>query len=612
MRRPTTAGVWLAGAALALTSTLALAAPESLLPDTFDNPPPAPAPTPPPRPAPAPGAAPAPSGPSAPVVQPLPGTASPGGLDVEVTLPENFPSLAELEAMNPDEVDELLGIKPKFDIPPAARRAVREVGVIGEGEGGFPAGSLDDQPPQLIRAALAANRGPLVSRWGHILLRRALASRLDAPRGMDPVAFAALRASLLNRLGEGGTARALVQDVDSANYNTALANAAFDAYLMTGDVLGMCPVARLKGTLRKDGEWNMVRAICASYAGEARQAERELQRILYYGEAPRIDALLAQRYAGAAGEGRRAVNVEWNGVEELTPWRFALSRALGVDLPAGLRDDAGVRYDIGDVLIPAVPLQDRVAAADRAAARGVISSAAMVDLYSQLWAEEIAGDERARAVTLREAYVARDAAGRIAAMRELWGDGTNYGRQVLTAYAAARLPVDEALVDDAPRLVASMLAAGLDRNAMRWGQAVPEGGEAWALLALAQPDRRTQVSSGAVQDFMDEDASADQRKSRFLVAGLAGLGRLEMDSASNLASRLGVDLNRASAWSQRIDRAAELGNPTLVALLAGLGMQGNGWDKMTARHLFHIVRSLRQVGLENEARMIAAEAVARG
>jgi hypothetical protein len=603
-------GVWLAGAALALTSTLAFAAPESLLPDSFDDPAPAPAPA--PRPAPAPGVAPAPAGPSTPVIQPLPGAARPeGGLDVEITLPQNFPSLAELEAMEADEIDELLGIKPKFDIPPAARRAVREIGVIGEGEGGFPAGSLDDQPPQLIRAALAANRGPLVSRWGHILLRRALASRLDAPRGMDQVAFAALRASLLNRIGEGNAARALVQDVDSANYTTALATAAFDAYLATGDILGMCPVARLKSTLREDGEWNMVRAICAAYAGEARQAERDLQRILYYGEAPRIDALLAQRFAGAAGEGRRAVNVEWNDVEELTPWRFALSRALGVELPEGLRDGAGIRYDIGDVLMPAVPLQERVAAADQAAARGVISSAAMIDLYSQLWAEEIAGDERSRAVTLREAYVAQDPTARLAAMRELWGDGANYGRQVLTAYAAARLPVDEALIGDAPRIVASMLAAGLDRNAMRWGTAVPEGSEAWALLALAQPDRRTQVSNGAVRDFIDEDGSEDQRKSRFLVAGLAGLGRLDMDSATNLASRLSVNLTRPSAWSQRIDRAAELGNPTLVALLAGLGMQGDGWDRMTARHLFHIVRALRQVGLESEARMIAAEAVAR-
>ena len=185
-----------------------------------------------------------------------------------------------------------------------------------------------------------------------------LASRLDAPRGMDPVAFAALRASLLNRIGEGGAARALVQDVDSANYNAALATAAFDAYLATGDILGMCPVARLKSSLRDDGEWNMVRAICAAYAGEARQAERDLQRILYYGEAPRIDALLAQRFAGAAGDGRRAVNIEWNDVEELTPWRFALTRALGVDLPAGLRESAAARYDIGDLVMPAVPLQE--------------------------------------------------------------------------------------------------------------------------------------------------------------------------------------------------------------------------------------------------------------
>jgi len=262
--------------------------------------------------------------------------------------------------------------------------------------------------------------------------------------------------------------------------------------------------------------------------------------------------------------------------------------------------------------MPSVPLQERVNAADSAAARGIISSAAMVDLYSQLWAEEIAGQERERAVTLREAYVAREPAARLDAMRELWGDGANYGRQVLTAYAAARLPVDEALLGDAPRIVGSMLAAGLDRNAMRWGTSVPEGSEAWALLALAQPERRTQVSRGAVENFISDDASTGQRKSRFLIAGLAGLGRLDMDAANGLAGDLGVNLGRESAWSQRIDRAAQLRNPTLVAVLAGLGMQGDGWDKMTARHLFHIVRALRQVGLEGEARMIAAEAVARG
>jgi hypothetical protein len=428
---------------------------------------------------------------------------------------------------------------------------------------------------------------------------------------MDPVAFVALRASLLNRIGEGQAARTLVQDVDSANYDSALAGAALDAYLATGDILGMCPVVQLKSTLRDDPSWAMTRAICDAYGGEARAAERELQRILYYGVAPRIDALLAQRYAGASGEGRRAVNIEWNEVEELTPWRIGLARALGVEVPENLRRAAGPQLAIADVLIPAVPLVERVAAADVAGARGVLSSSAMVDLYSQLWVEETDGDARDRSANLRQAYVARDAGARLTALRELWGDGDDYGRQVLTAYAAARLPVAETLVDDAPRIIASMLAAGLDRNALRWAAVVPQGSQGWALLALAQPSGDAEVGGGAVEDFMDDDPSADKRKSRFLIAGLAGLGRLDFGTASTLSRGLGVDLERSSPWSRKIDLAGQLRNQTLVALLAAVGMQADGWDKMTARHLFHIVRALDRAGLNAEARMIAAEAVAR-
>lgn len=606
-------GLLLTGAMLAVSSSLALAAPESLLPPSFDNPAPTPAPR--PAPAPAPAQAPAPSGGSTPVIQAIP-TAPPasGEAPASVSLPSNFPSLRELEAMDDDAFAELFGLKPKFDIPAGARRDVRQVGVIDRTEGGFAAGLLDQQPAALVRAALAAHKGPMVSRWGHILLRRALASRMDAPQGMNPVDFVALRAGLLNRMGEGAAARTLVQDVDSANYNTALANAAFDAYLATGDILGICPVARLKSTLREDAQWNMARAICDAFGGEGRQADRELQRIFYYGEAPRVDALLAQRYAGAAGEGRRSVTIEWDDVDELNPWRFALTRSLGIELPEKLRRTDDPRYAIADVFNPAVPLGERAAAGSRIAASGVLSSSALVDLYSQVWADgTVEGESRDRAGTLRDAYVARSAADRLAALRQLWGGGDEiYGGQVLTAYAAARLPASEDLVDDAPLLIGSMLAAGLDRNAMRWGTLVPEGSQGWALLALAQPDRRTQVSGGAVDTFIEDDDSAAQRKSRFLVAGLAGLGRLDMGTANNLASRLGVNLGRESAWSRKIDRAAQLRNPALVALLAGVGMQGDSWDKMTARYLFHIVRALNQVGLDAEARMIAAEAVARG
>lgn len=603
-------GLMLGAAGLALCSSLALAAPESLLPPGFDDPAPAPAAAPPPRPS---AAAPVqvqrPSAPSTPSMPAFSAGEAPGN----VTLPEDFPTLEELEEMDTDEVDELFGLKPKFDIPAAARREVERVGLMDRAEGGLPVNSLAKQPASLVRAALAGTRGPLVSRWGHILLRRALASRLEPPAGMDPVEFAALRAALLVRIGEPQGARALVQDVDSSNYNEALTDAAFDAYLASADPVGMCPVARLKGDIRDDPLWQLTRSICAAFDGDGRRSQRELDRALGIGLAPAIDVLLAQRFAGAAAEGRRAVNIEWDGVTELTPWRFAMATALGITLPDSLSESGVPSYQLLLATAPAAPLVLRAAASDEAARAGVLSSAAMVDLYSQIYAAGSQGEPAARATQLREAYVAAEPEARLAAMRGLWGEGVpDYARQVLTAYAAARMPVSEGLAGEAGPLIASMLSAGLDRNAMRWAQAVPQGGLAWALLALAQPNRREPVDAGAVSDFIDDDSSEGQRKSHFLLAGLAGLGRLESDAVGGFSNRLGVDFTPRTRWMRAMAQAGEYGNPALVALLAGLGMQGDGWERMTPRHLYHIVRSLDRAGLSAEARMIAAEAVARG
>ena len=600
---------WAAGAVLAVCSTLALAQPVSLLPPGFENP----TPTPTPAPAPRPTAAPAPSQTSAPVAQALPAAPSGGANVPQPPVPGNLPPVAELEKMDPDQLDELFGLKPKYDIPPGAQRALVKVGVVGASEGGFPSHALEGQPASLIRAALAGTTGPLVSRWGHILLRRVLASRLDAPQGMDPVEFAALRAELLDRMGEGAVARALVQDVDSANYNPQLAAAAFNAYIATGDIVGICPVAQLQPNLLDSPHWTLVQAICAGFNGEGRRSQSDLDKALSRGTAPRIDVLLAQRYAGAAGEGLKSVTIEWNDVKEMTPWVLGLSRALGIDIPKNLTPDAGSSLFSADVLYPATPLVRRVATADAAGRDGILSSAAMVDLYSQLWADPgIAADDKEQARQLREAYVATDPKARVSAIRSLWGSTPDYGREVLTAYAAARLPVDKSLADDAAPIIASMLAAGLDQNAIRWSSVVSDGSEGWALLALAQPQARGSVSGGSVDTFIGADKSADQRKSRFLLAGLAGLGRLGAGDVRSYSARLGVDLDRQTRWSEAIDKAGQYDNPALVALLAGLGMQGSGWDKMTARHLFHIVRALEQAGLDPEARMIAAEAVARG
>ncbi|WP_114522122.1 hypothetical protein [Altererythrobacter sp. ZODW24] len=603
------------GAALALCSTFVLAqdAPESLLPPKMQQQPAPKTATPVPTVAPAPAASSAPSTGSTPVVQPTTdgdsATSSPAPSSARV------PSIQELERLSTDELDQLLGLKPRFDIPRGARRSLEQVGIIGADEGGLAASLLANQPGSLVRAALAGTKKPMVSRWGHIMLRRALASRLNAPDDMRPVEFAALRTAVLNSIGEHAAARALVQDVDTANYSEALTDAAIDAYIGTADIVGACPAVRLKPRDGEDPQWNMLSAICRSYAGEGSAGNRELDRALRGEIAPEIDILLAQRFAGAAGDGRRAVNIEWEGVDELNPWRYALARAVGLEVPDTLLEGSSGYYQLTAATSPMVSLPRRAEASDYAAAKGVLSSAALVDLYSQIFETAgIEGDSADVASLLRNAYVGEDDAARLVAIRSIWGGegAPDYGRQVLTAYAAARLTPSEALAPDAFPLITSMLAAGLDNDAMRWANVLPQGSSGWALLSLAQPTRGTPVDAGAVSSFIGDDASEEQRKSQFLVAGLAGLGRLETTDLSDLAGDLSMDIARESKWSQAISGAADVNNPALVAMLAGVGMQGESWSQMTPRHLFHIVSALNRVGMSAEARMIAAEAVARG
>lgn len=603
-------GLFAGAAMLALSGyVFAQSAPESLLPPGFDDPAPAAAPAPASRPAAVSTQSAGPGGASVPAVQPLPEIPSVDGFDLT-----RLPTIEELEAMSTDELDELLGLKSKFDIPAAARRATSRIGVLSMDEGGLPSQALAGQPGSLVAAALAGTKRPLVSRWGHIMLRRVLASRLAAPVGMEPVEFAALRAGVLNNIGEYAAARAIAQDIDTANWNPHLTDAALVAYIAQSDIVGACPAVRLQGGSRDGAQWTMLQAICDAFAGEETRAGQQLNRALSRGIAPQIDILLAQRYAGAAGNGQRAVDIEWDGVDALTPWRFALANAVGEEIPENLREGASDYYRQIWATSPMLGLPQRAQGAFLAAERGILSSRAIVGLYSQIYADDgIDGEPALVSTRLREAYVGTDPDERLAAIEDVWSAAgeRDYGGKVLTAYAAARMPASRDYAEGAGSLIASMLAAGLDRDAALWSDVVERGSLAWGLLAVADPRAKTRISSADIEAFLDDDDSSGQRKSAFLLAGLAGLDRLEDGAMPQMAERLEIDFTGQTRWTRLIDRAAAASNPALVAILAGLGMQGDSWDRMTPRHLYRIVSSLRRVGLEAEARMIAAEAVAR-
>lgn len=634
MRR---AGLLLGGVALMVVATSALTAQESLLPPGFDNPAPArpapqrsAAPTParssaatPPRSAQsAPDAAAAPVAASTPVVQPLPGQTG-GNAPAPIFAAGGVSDQALLDSIDPALLAKLIdSARPKYDIPPAGQRSLEAVGVIAEGDGGLPVNSTHFVNGSFVEGMLAKTSGRFVSRWGHILARRVLASRLATPVGMNGADWAAIRAQLLLRMGEADLARSMVQSVDSGNFTRNLEDAAMGSFLATADPVGLCPITALTAARRPGRDWDLARSICSAFSDEGSTAMSQLDRALRRGAGSKIDILLAQKFAGAATNARRAVKIEWDGVESLTPWSIGLSFATGLEPPQQLREMAGASYSLLAVRAPMLPLASRAQAADVAAARGQLSARAMVDLYSELYAlreaaeaDEQSNDWSSRAEKLRSAYTAASVADRVDAIRSVWGDAEDpdraYAGLVMTAYAAARIVPGEALADQAAPLISSMLAAGLDRNALKWAPWCPVGSEAWGLLVLANPGRAVNVSAEALRSFRDGDDSADAIRSRFLLAGLMGLERVDAGAARDLAGTMGVDFNRQTRWTKAISDAAASGNPALVGMLAAFGMQSERWDKMTPLHLYHVVSALHRVGMDGEARMIAAEAVSR-
>jgi len=319
---------------------------------------------------------------------------------------------------------------------------------------------------------------------------------------------------------------------------------------------------------------------------------------------------------GAGINGRRSITIEWDGVDQLTAWRYGLASATAVEIPAALFRTVGPQVMGWRARAPMLADPERIAVGRRAAVLGVLSSAALVDLYGGVLDRTDPSEQSGTPpLKLRDAYAAADQADRLSAMRALWEEGESrddhYAGMILTARAAARVAPSADYLSDSPQLLRAMFTAGLDRRAARWTGVVESGGEneSWALLALGLPATRgLTVNASRANGYA---GSVDELKGQFLVAGLAGLGRLNLAEAKGLATDLDFELDRASRWSQLLDRAAASGQKGTTVLLAAIGMQTSDWRYVPPAHLFHIVSALRRVGLEPEARMIAVEALSR-
>lgn len=571
--------------------------PESILPPGFSEP--APAQTPTPSATPIPG-----SGPSAPV-----GGAG-GGLDGILG------NLSDGDLS--DEAPDAATIDPaqlaQYEMPGFARRSLAVTGIVGPDQGGMQPDAFGRTDGRFLERLMGRLDAPIVSRWLSISLRRALASRLSTPAGLNGADFAAERAWLLVRMGEPVVARAVVQSVDTANFTPKLYEAALQTSLASADPGGLCPIAEQAKSVARDRAWVLSAAFCKGLSGDPQAATEAMKAARRSGAARGIDQLLADKLLGAGASGRQAVTIEWQGVDQLTAWRYGLATSTGVTIPETLLASANDRVQFWRAQAAWLDATTRVRPAELAAAQGVFSNSALVDLYSDV---ETAADQTSPEVgtahDLRTAYVDADPAIRLSTMQQLWNEPQTktgrYARLILTARAATRLSVEDGVAasDD---LIASMLSAGLESAALRWRRSASRGSAGWAMVAIIDANGK-QLTKGDIAAFQNNDNKANASKAPMFFAALAGLNRLNAGDEAGLAKTLDVNLAINNPWSRALDQAVAANAPGTVLLLCATGMQTRDWHGVSPAAMYRIIDALHRVGLDSEARMIAVEALTR-
>lgn len=510
---------------------------------------------------------------------------------------------------------------PQVEYPDRARRDPRFAGTldpVAVGIGPRPWGAASGKALEILMRRMDT---PFASRWAQIGLRNTLLAKAASPADLNPADWAAERAWLLLRMGEADAARLLIASVDTDRFTPKMTQVALQSALATSDPSAMCPLEAGLGKL-ESRVTALVTAICSSLSGDSERAAADIEAARRRGRVGGIDLALADKVVGAGAETSRAVTIEWDPVDQLNSWRYGLSTATAMMPPERLMNASSLQTQAWLARAPMFPATQRLASARIAAALGVFSSQALIDLYATSY-DATDPDELGStpAWQLRLAFIGKDQDARLGAMRNLWGNAQSpldrVAAQVLLSRAARRVAPDAELQSDAPDLVASLLAGGFDREAARWGRVLGDmddepADKVWAMLALGAPDAGSMaINATRIRDFADRDQSEDKQRTALLIAGLAGLGRIDARVAGQLNREYRLGLAGETSWTRLIDGAMQRRQAGTSILLTASALQGREFDEVRAIYLFHSANALRRTGQEYLARMIAAEALAR-
>ena len=257
---------------------------------------------------------------------------------------------------------------------------VDEVGILGEGEGGFPVEAWLETPRAVMARLFGLLPGETQSPVGRDLQHRLLlsAARVRQPDDAGENAGGDLmfaRLDALGRMGALGDLGNLFAALPGEIQDGRTVRAIVDAALLRGDFDTGCRIARNRVGLATSIAWQKTVIFCDAMAGATERAEFGARLLVELGEQDPVFFGLLAALGGRSGPAR---GIEW---EPVRPIDVAMARAAGVTLPSDVVETLAPLLISPVLTNPATPFQDRMVLAERGERLGVVRPADLAALY---------------------------------------------------------------------------------------------------------------------------------------------------------------------------------------------------------------------------------------
>ncbi len=518
-----------------------------------------------------------------------------------------------------------------FEIAPLEAVGTDYAGTLEPDQGGFGIDmwrGTDRVRVERLLPLLKPTASPILAE----LTRRLVLSNAVAPAGKGSGAsLLPLRARLLADMGLAEDAVALLKLLPADQRDAASARLLVELSWRTGDPEGGCAVVEESvPRVPVDGFWQQAAIFCQLRAGQSSEATLGLDLLREQGEGDEAFFALADALGGAR-------DVKVPPLPVLTPLYLTMAHAAGVPPPGvAIREPPPLML----ALIaenPDAPVEQRLTAAETAAAAGVLSPQHLAAVYTAepedpgtldtaLDLPDLGSTPATRAILYQAALRAGLPQQRAQFMQKALEsdtlDGNYWARlQIYLPLLADISPAPELswFAADAAR---PLFAGGRLREAGAWVALIQQGRQADPDVATALPQLQSLdylagnagLAPGAdPQSMMPKLPPGDPRTERVRALFNAmeepfetPSGEPQIALVTNVPApampqqnvNLWLDLGEAAAK----DRIGE------TVLLSLVGLNATGLADAEPEWLARVIASLRRVGLEEEARRLAVEA----